>query len=119
MTLVHTAFAARLAALRGAPSSGGPGGPVLAPPDARAERTPAREQLPVAGFSSDTLPLLTGVRVEIEGEKITLLATDRYRLAQRELPWTPGPPRSSTPRRPRRARPRRPRGPGGPARRGR
>jgi len=27
--------------------------------------------------------------VEIDGEKITMLATDRYRLAMRELTWTP------------------------------
>jgi DNA polymerase-3 subunit beta len=30
------------------------------------------------------------VRVEIEGDKVTLLATDRYRLAMRELTWNPG-----------------------------
>ncbi|MEU2975383.1 hypothetical protein, partial [Nocardiopsis alba] len=29
----------------------------------------------------DTLPMLTGIRVEIEGETITLASTDRYRLA--------------------------------------
>jgi DNA polymerase-3 subunit beta len=32
------------------------------------------------------------VRVEIEGERITLLSTDRYRLALRELTWTPATP---------------------------
>ena len=37
----------------------------------------------------DTLPLLTGVRIEINGPAITLLATDRYRLAMRELDWEP------------------------------
>ncbi|WP_125775001.1 DNA polymerase III subunit beta [Antribacter gilvus] len=46
-------------------------------------------QVTVAASRDDTLPLLTGVRVEIDGEKITLLATDRYRLALRELTWTP------------------------------
>ncbi len=46
-------------------------------------------QVTVAASRDDTLPLLTGVRVEIEGEKITLLSTDRYRLALRELAWTP------------------------------
>ncbi len=43
----------------------------------------------VAAGRDDTLPVLTGVRVEIEGEVITLVATDRYRLAVRELRWQP------------------------------
>ncbi|GEL96129.1 DNA polymerase III subunit beta [Cellulomonas composti] len=51
--------------------------------------THAVAQVSVAASRDDTLPLLTGVRVEIEGERITLLATDRYRLALRELTWTP------------------------------
>ncbi len=46
-------------------------------------------QVSVAASRDDTLPLLTGVRIEIEGEHITLLATDRYRLAMRELTWEP------------------------------
>jgi DNA polymerase III subunit beta len=46
-------------------------------------------QVSVAAGRDDTLPVLTGVRVEIDGEKITLAATDRYRLAVRELAWTP------------------------------
>ncbi len=46
-------------------------------------------QVSVAAGRDDTLPVLTGVRLEIEGEKITLAATDRYRLAVRDLPWTP------------------------------
>jgi DNA polymerase-3 subunit beta len=49
-------------------------------------------QVTVAASRDDTLPLLTGVRVEIEGERITLLSTDRYRLALRELTWTPATP---------------------------
>lgn len=54
--------------------------------------TQAVNQVTVAASRDDTLPLLTGVRVEIEGEKITLLSTDRYRLALRELTWTPATP---------------------------
>ncbi|MBE1877509.1 DNA polymerase III subunit beta [Myceligenerans pegani] len=54
--------------------------------------TAAVAQVTVAASRDDTLPLLTGVRVEIEDEKITLLATDRYRLALRELTWTPATP---------------------------
>jgi DNA polymerase-3 subunit beta len=33
--------------------------------------------------------MLTGVRLEIEGEQLRLAATDRYRLAVRELLWKP------------------------------
>lgn len=56
------------------------------------ELTHAVAQVSVAASRDDTLPLLTGVRMEIEGERITLLATDRYRLALRELTWTPSSP---------------------------
>ncbi len=41
----------------------------------------------VAASRDETLPILTGVRVELEDDTLTLLATDRYRLAMRELPW--------------------------------
>jgi DNA polymerase-3 subunit beta len=51
--------------------------------------TQAVAQVSVAADRGDTLPILTGVRVEIEGEKVTMLATDRYRLAMRELTWQP------------------------------
>ena len=46
-------------------------------------------QTAVAAGRDDTLPLLTGVRMEIENDKVTLAATDRYRLAVRELMWHP------------------------------
>ena len=49
-------------------------------------------QVTLAASRDETLPLLTGVRVELEGERITLLATDRYRLAMRELSWHPDSP---------------------------
>jgi DNA polymerase-3 subunit beta len=49
----------------------------------------AVSQVAVAAGRDDTLPMLTGVRLEIEGAKLTLAATDRYRLAVRELAWTP------------------------------
>ena len=51
--------------------------------------TKAVAQVSVAADRGDTLPILTGVRVEIDGSKVTLLATDRYRLAMRELTWNP------------------------------
>src|SRR5439155_21331707 len=43
----------------------------------------------VAAGRDDTLPVLTGVRIEIDGEGVTLAATDRYRLAVRTLRWKP------------------------------
>lgn len=46
-------------------------------------------QVAIAAGKDDTLPMLTGVRVEIDGERLTLAATDRYRLAVRELEWKP------------------------------
>jgi len=46
-------------------------------------------QVAVAAGRDDTLPVLTGIRVEIDGETVTLAATDRYRLAVREFTWKP------------------------------
>ncbi len=53
-------------------------------------------QVALAAGRDDTLPVLTGVRVEIEGDSVTLAATDRYRLAVRTLSWTPVTPGLST-----------------------
>ncbi|MDT7664094.1 MAG: polymerase subunit beta, partial [Pseudonocardiales bacterium] len=47
-------------------------------------------QVAVAAGKDDTLPMLTGIRLEIEGTKLTMAATDRFRLAVRELEWEPG-----------------------------
>jgi DNA polymerase-3 subunit beta len=47
-------------------------------------------QVAVAAGRDDTLPMLTGIRVEISGEKVVLAATDRFRLAVRELTWSAG-----------------------------
>lgn len=44
-------------------------------------------QVVVAAGRDDTLPMLTGIRVEISGESVVLAATDRFRLAVRELTW--------------------------------
>mgnify|MGYP005811922355 CR=1 FL=1 len=52
----------------------------------------AVSQVSSAASRDETLPILTGVRMEIEGSTISLLATDRYRLALRELSWKPGSP---------------------------
>jgi DNA polymerase-3 subunit beta len=47
-------------------------------------------QVAVAAGRDETIPMLTGVRMELEGETVSLLATDRYRAAIRELTWHPG-----------------------------
>lgn len=46
-------------------------------------------QVAVAAGRDDTLPMLTGVRMEIEGGTVTMAATDRYRLAVKDMPWNP------------------------------
>ena len=46
-------------------------------------------QVAMAAGRDDTLPTLTGIRMEIEGGNIVLAATDRYRLAVREFSWNP------------------------------
>ena len=49
----------------------------------------AVSQSATAAARDDTLPGLTGVRIEIENDTLTLVSTDRYRLAIRELRWNP------------------------------
>ncbi|HEY5018142.1 MAG TPA: DNA polymerase III subunit beta [Streptosporangiaceae bacterium] len=48
-------------------------------------------QVTPAASRDDTLPMLTAVNVELAGATMTLAATDRYRLAVRELGWRPAP----------------------------
>ncbi|HOW95618.1 MAG TPA: DNA polymerase III subunit beta, partial [Mycolicibacterium fallax] len=48
----------------------------------------AISQVAVAAGKDDTLPMLTGIRMEILGETVVLAATDRFRLAVRELTWS-------------------------------
>ena len=49
----------------------------------------AVSQVVNAAGRDDTLPVFTGIRVEIRGSTIELLATDRYRLAVRSFEWEP------------------------------
>src|SRR5215831_15140286 len=56
----------------------------------------AISQVAIAAGRDDTLPALTGIRVEIADDMLTLVATDRYRLAVRELRWTPVAPSLNT-----------------------
>jgi DNA polymerase III subunit beta len=46
-------------------------------------------QVAVAAGRDETLPMLTGILAEIQGPVLTLVATDRYRMAMRELSWEP------------------------------
>ena len=52
----------------------------------------AVSQVFVAAGRDELLNVFTGVRVEIEGENLSLLATDRYRMALKELTWNPSSP---------------------------
>lgn len=49
----------------------------------------AVSQVVVAAGRDELLPVFTGVRVEIEGDTLSLLATDRYRMALKEITWRP------------------------------
>src|SRR3954453_3311092 len=52
----------------------------------------------IAAGRDDTLPVLTGIRVELDGEEVTLAATDRYRLADATIRGIAGdPPLQATP----------------------
>src|SRR4029077_3325231 len=46
-------------------------------------------QVAIAAGRDDTLPALTGIRIEIAGDTLTLVAPARYGLAGRELRWNP------------------------------
>lgn len=52
-------------------------------------------QVAIAAGRDDSLPTLTGVHIEINEESVTLAATDRYRLAVREIQWEPTTPNLS------------------------
>ena len=54
----------------------------------------ALAQVLPATSRDDTLPMLTAVCLDIRGDVMTLAATDRYRLAVRDLRWDPAAPRA-------------------------
>ncbi|GAA4238949.1 DNA polymerase III subunit beta [Actinomadura meridiana] len=72
--------------------------PTLPEPPARAGTIPgdlfaaAVAQVTPAAGRDDTLPMLTGVRIDIDGDTMWLACTDRYRIAARELTWSPADP---------------------------
>jgi DNA polymerase III subunit beta len=53
--------------------------------------TAAAQVVPSAS-RDDTLPMLTGVCMDFNGDKVMLAATDRYRLAVRTVSWEPADP---------------------------
>jgi DNA polymerase-3 subunit beta len=48
----------------------------------------AVSQVAVAASRDDVTPVITGVQLEISDNKLSLIATDRYRVAVREIEWT-------------------------------
>lgn len=51
------------------------------------ELSRAVAQVSMAASRDETLPLLTSVQMAVDGDSLTLMATDRYRLAVREMSW--------------------------------
>jgi DNA polymerase-3 subunit beta len=47
-------------------------------------------QVAVAASRDDVTPVITGVQLEVSGTSLSLVATDRYRVAVREIDWDPG-----------------------------
>ncbi len=44
-------------------------------------------QVAFAASRDDVTPVLTGVQLEVSGNQLSLVATDRYRVALRDIPW--------------------------------
>lgn len=44
-------------------------------------------QVAFAASRDDVTPVLTGVQLEVNDQQLSLVATDRYRVALREIPW--------------------------------
>ncbi len=68
---------------------GSPGAAGTVPGDVFAT---AVAQVAVAAARDETPPVLTAVKIEIEGQNVSLVATDRYRLSLREFTWHPARP---------------------------
>lgn len=47
-------------------------------------------QVGVAASREETVPILTGIRIKVAADGLTMLATDRYRLGMREVGWHAG-----------------------------
>lgn len=59
----------------------------LIPADSFAE---AVSQVAVAASRDDVTPVITGVQIEVVDTNMSLVATDRYRVASRQIDWDPG-----------------------------
>jgi DNA polymerase III subunit beta len=59
--------------------------------DGGALATAAAQVVP-SSSRDDTLPMLTGVCMDLAGDRMTFAATDRYRLAVRTIGWAPANP---------------------------
>ncbi|MBI8989737.1 DNA polymerase III subunit beta [Corynebacterium meridianum] len=57
--------------------------------------TEAVTQVATAAGRDDTLPMLTGVHMEINGPELLLVATDRFRMAVRTLGWNSADPEAT------------------------
>ena len=44
-------------------------------------------QVAFAASRDDVTPVLTGVQLEVSGQQLSLVATDRYRVSLRDVPW--------------------------------
>jgi DNA polymerase-3 subunit beta len=56
----------------------------------------AAAQVGPAASRDDTLPILTAVCLDVDGDTLSLAATDRYRMAVRDLRWDPAAPGART-----------------------
>ena len=69
--------------------------PGVAPPPTAAGRVDgdlfasALTTVAAAASRDDALPMFTGVRVRSEGDRLVMLATDRYQMAVASLAWSP------------------------------
>ncbi|MFE5717884.1 DNA polymerase III subunit beta family protein [Streptomyces erythrochromogenes] len=61
--------------------------PATATMDTRTFLRQLNRVMPASG-RDDTLPVLTGIQITLDGEKLTMAATDRYRFAVAEVPVT-------------------------------
>jgi DNA polymerase-3 subunit beta len=59
---------------------------------AAGEFTHSVSQTAVAAGREENVAMLTGIKIEITKDKITLAATDRFRLAIKEISWVPSAP---------------------------
>jgi len=46
-------------------------------------------QVVIAAGRDELLPVFTGVKIEFDGDNLSLLATDRYRMALKQMTWNP------------------------------